>query len=117
RMGSDWKITLEKRSFKPEELSAFVLRSLKEDAEAYCGESITQAVITVPAYFNDQQRKATVHAGQIAGLKVERILNEPTAAALAYGFHESRDPKILMIFDLGGGTFDVSVVELFEGVL
>jgi molecular chaperone HscC len=117
RMGSDWKTTLEKRSFKPEELSAFVLRSLKEDAEAHCRESITQAVITVPAYFNDQQRKATVYAGQIAGLKVERILNEPTAAALAYGFHESRDPKILLIFDLGGGTFDVSVVELFEGVL
>ena len=94
--------------FTPEELSSLVLRSLKEDAEAFFGEPVERAVITVPAYFNDQQRKATINAGRIAGLKVERIFNEPTAAALAYGFHESRDEKVLLIFDLGGGTFDVS---------
>ncbi len=94
-----------------------MLRSLKHDAEAFLGQPVEQAVITVPAYFNDQQRKATLNAGRIAGLKVERIINEPTAAALAYGFHESKDDKVLLIFDLGGGTFDVSLVELFEGAL
>jgi molecular chaperone HscC len=116
-MGSDWKVELPGKTFTPEELSSLILRTLKEDAEAHFGESVTRAVITVPAYFNDQQRKATLHAGRIAGLKVERIFNEPTAAALAYGFHESREEKLLLIFDLGGGTFDVSVVELFDGAL
>jgi molecular chaperone HscC len=116
-MGSDWTAEIAGRKFTPEELSSLVLRSLKTDAEAFFGEPVSRAVITVPAYFNDRQRKATLNAGRIAGLQVERIFNEPTAAALAYGFHESRDDQVLLIFDLGGGTFDVSVVELFEGVL
>ena len=116
-MGTDEKTHLCGRSFEPEELSSLVLRSLKEDAEAFLAQPIERAVITVPAYFNDQQRKATITAGRIAGFRVDRILNEPTAAAMAYGFHESRDEKLLIIFDLGGGTFDVSLVELFEGVL
>ena len=117
RMGSDWHAELSRRKFSPEELSSLILRSLKEDATGFFKEPVERAVITVPAYFNDQQRKATIAAGRIAGLHVERIFNEPTAAALAYGFHEARDEKILLIFDLGGGTFDVSVVELFEGTL
>ncbi len=117
QMGSDWTAKLGDRTFRPEELSSLILRSLKEDAENHLKESIAHAVITVPAYFNDQQRKATINAGRIAGLKVERIFNEPTAAALAYGFHESRDEKVLLILDLGGGTFDVSLVELFDGAL
>jgi molecular chaperone HscC len=116
-MGSDWKASLAGKEFSPEELSSLVLRSLKEDGEAFFKGPIERAVITVPAYFNDQQRKATLHAGKIAGLKVERIFNEPTAAALAYGFHEAKEDKVLLIFDLGGGTFDVSIVELFEGTL
>jgi len=116
-MGSDWKTTLAGRTYTPEELSSLVLRSIKQDAEAFFGKPVPRAVITVPAYFNDQQRKATIHAGRIAGFKVERILNEPTAAALAYGFHEAKEEKVLLIFDLGGGTFDVSLVELFEGTL
>jgi molecular chaperone HscC len=116
-MGADWKAEIAGKTFSPEELSSLVLRTLKEDAEAHFGRPVDGAVITVPAYFNDQQRKATLHAGRIAGLKVERIFNEPTAAALAYGFHEARDEKVLLIFDLGGGTFDVSVVELFDGAL
>lgn len=117
QMGSDYFADLEGRKFSPEELSSLVLRSLKSDAEALFGEPVTRAVITVPAYFNDRQRKATLNAGRIAGLQVERIFNEPTAAALAYGFHESHDDQVLLIFDLGGGTFDVSLVESFEGVL
>jgi molecular chaperone HscC len=117
RMGSDWHAELSQRRFSAEELSSLILRSLKEDATGFFKEPVERAVITVPAYFNDQQRKATIAAGRIAGLQVERIFNEPTAAALAYGFHEVRDEKILLIFDLGGGTFDVSVVELFEGTL
>jgi hypothetical protein len=117
RMGSDWHAELGRRKFSPEELSSLILRSLKEDASGFLKEPVERAVVTVPAYFNDQQRKATIAAGHIAGLQVERIFNEPTAAALAYGFHEARDEKILLIFDLGGGTFDVSVVELFEGTL
>lgn len=117
QMGTDWTAASAGKKFTPEELSSLVLRSLKEDAQAYFQQPIERAVITVPAYFNDQQRKATIHAGRIAGLKVERIFNEPTAAALAYGFHESKDEKVLLMFDLGGGTFDVSVVELFEGAL
>jgi molecular chaperone HscC len=116
-MGSDWSAEVAGRSFGAEELSSLVLRALKADAEAFFGEPVTRAVVTVPAYFNDQQRKATLNAGRIAGLTVERILNEPTAAALAYGFHESGEEKVLLIFDLGGGTLDVSIVELFEGAL
>ena len=116
-MGTDWTTTLAGQKFTPEELSSLVLRSLKDDAAAFLGQPIDRAVITVPAYFNDQQRKATINAGRIAGLKVERIINEPTAAAIAYGFHESREEKLFLIFDLGGGTFDVSLVELFDGVL
>jgi molecular chaperone HscC len=116
-MGSDWNVQLAKHKFTPEKLSSLVLRSLKQDAEAHFGEAIDQAVISVPAYFNEHQRKATIRAGEIAGLKVQRILNEPTAAAIAYGFHESKDEKVIVVIDLGGGTFDVSVVELFEGTL
>jgi molecular chaperone HscC len=117
RMGSDWQAELPGRKFSAEELSSLILAALKEDAAVFFKEPVERAVITVPAYFDDQQRKATIAAGRIAGLQVERIFNEPTAAALAYGFHEAREEKILLIFDLGGGTFDVSVVELFEGTL
>jgi molecular chaperone HscC len=116
-MGSDWTALLAGKKFTPEELSGLVLRALKEDAEAHFGHPVERAVVTVPAYFNDHQRKATLNAGRIAGFKVERIFNEPTAAALAYGFHESRQAKVLLVFDLGGGTFDVSLVELFEGTV
>ena len=116
-MGTDRTFTLGGRTFTPEEMSGLVLRSLKGDAEVHFGVAVTRAVITCPAYFNDRQRKATIAAGRIAGLTVERILNEPTAAAIAYGFHESQTDRTLLIFDLGGGTFDVSVVELFEGAL
>jgi molecular chaperone HscC len=116
-MGTEHRFNLGSRSFAPEELSGLVLRSLRADAEAYFGRPVTRAVVTCPAYFNDRQRKATLAAGRIAGLAVERILNEPTAAAIAYGFHEARQDKKLLVFDLGGGTFDVSVVELFEGTL
>ena len=116
-MGTDWTAKIAGKEFTPEELSSLVLRSLKADAEAHFKEDITRAVITVPAYFNDQQRKATMAAGKIAGLYVERILNEPTAAAIAYGFHGKEEEKSLLIFDLGGGTFDVSLVDLFEGTL
>lgn len=113
-MGSDWSVELAGRRFTAEQLSSLVLRALKEDAEAHFRHPVERAVITVPAYFNDLQRKATLRAGQLAGLKVERIINEPTAAAVAYGFHEEQGDKILVVFDLGGGTFDVSVVEIFE---
>jgi molecular chaperone HscC len=116
-MGTDWTVVLEGQKFTPEQLSSLVLRSLKADAEAVLGEPVTRAVITVPAYFNDHQRKATIRAGKMAGLTVERIINEPTAAAIAYGLHESKDEKVVIVFDLGGGTFDVSVVELFEGAV
>lgn len=116
-MGTNRQIRLGKKDFRPEELSSFVLRSLKADAEAQLGESVHEAVITVPAYFNDAQRKATRAAGQLAGLKVERLLNEPTAAALAYGLHQAGVESKFLVFDLGGGTFDVSVLELFEGVM
>lgn len=116
-MGSDKSIRLGKREFRPEELSALILRSLKEDAEAALGEPVTEAIITVPAYFSDAQRKATKAAGQLAGLRVERLLNEPTAAALAYGIHQRDAETRFLVFDLGGGTFDVSVLDLFEGVM
>jgi molecular chaperone HscC len=116
-MGTDRTVTAAGRAFTPEELSGLVLRAIKADAEAFFKRPVGRAVITVPAYFNDRQRKATIAAGKIAGWTVERILNEPTAAAIAYGFHESGADKTVLVFDLGGGTFDVSVVELFEGAL
>jgi len=116
-MGSDRTTRLGQRAFRPEELSALILRALKEDAEAALGVPVTEAVITVPAYFSDAQRKATRAAGQLAGLKVERLLNEPTAAALAYGIHLRDSETRFLVFDLGGGTFDVSVLDLFENVM
>jgi molecular chaperone HscC len=117
QMGTDWKWQLGAQSFTPEQLSSLVLRTIKEDAAAHLGQPIERAVITVPAYFNDHQRKATIRAGQLAGLKVERIINEPTAAAIAYGLHEAGEDKVVAVFDLGGGTFDVSIVEMFEGTV
>jgi len=116
-MGSEKKITLGTQQFRPEELSSMVLRALKEDAEAFLGEKVEEAIITVPAYFSDAQRKATRIAGQLAGLRVERLLNEPTAAALAYGIRDKEQESKFLVFDLGGGTFDVSILELFEGVM
>jgi molecular chaperone HscC len=116
-MGSDRTLRLGQREFRPEELSALILRALKEDAEAALGYPVTEAIVTVPAYFSDAQRKATRAAGQLAGLRVERLLNEPTAAALAYGIHQRDADTRFLVFDLGGGTFDVSVLDLFEGVM
>ena len=116
-MGVDWSTKLGKQEFGAIELSSLVLKSLKRDAEAFFGQPVDRAVITVPAYFNEHQRTATIRAGEIAGFQVERILNEPTAAAIAYGFHEAHEEKTLLVFDLGGGTFDVSIIELFEGCL
>jgi molecular chaperone HscC len=116
-MGTNRVFKLGKKSFRTEELSALVLRSLKADAERFLGERVTEAVITVPAYFSDGQRKATKAAGELAGLKVERLLNEPTAAALAYGLQEAGEERKILVLDLGGGTFDVSILEMFEGVM
>lgn len=116
-MGEDRRFEMAGRSFSPEELSSLVLRSLKADAEAHLGRPVDRAVVTVPAYFNDPKRKATLHAGTIAGLAVERILNEPTAAALAYGLADPGTERVLLIFDLGGGTFDVSVVDVMDGAI
>lgn len=116
-MGSDKQLRLGPRTFRAEELSALVLGSLKADAERFLGHPVHEAVITVPAYFSDAQRKATRIAGELAGLKVERLLNEPTAAALAYGLHEEKPESRFLVFDLGGGTFDVSILELFDGVM
>ncbi|QEI06042.1 molecular chaperone HscC [Pigmentiphaga aceris] len=116
-MGSDKTFQLGARQFRAEELSSLVLRALKEDAEAMLGEPVTEAVITVPAYFSDSQRRATRVAGQLAGLTVERLVNEPTAAALAYGLHQDEDATQFLVFDLGGGTFDVSILEMFDGVM
>lgn len=115
-MGEDYKVNLEGKDYSPQEISAIILQYLKGYAEEYLGESVTKAVITVPAYFNDAQRQATKDAGKIAGLEVERIINEPTAAALAYGVDKGEEDKTIMVFDLGGGTFDVSVLELGGGV-
>lgn len=116
-MGTDKQYQLGNYEYHSEELSAFVLRALKEDAETYLNEEITEAVISVPAYFDDKRRKATKRAGELAGLKVERIISEPTAAAIAYGLYEKRKSTRFLVFDLGGGTFDVSILELFENIL
>jgi molecular chaperone HscC len=116
-MGSAHEVKLGSRSYRPEELSALVLKSLKADVERAFGEPVTEAVISVPAYFSDAQRKATRVAGELAGLKVEKLINEPTAAALAYGLHQKEGETSFLVFDLGGGTFDVSILELFDGVM
>lgn len=116
-MGSDREYQLGGKKYRPEELSSLVLRALKEDAEAYLGEKVTEAVISVPAYFDDKRRKATKRAGELAGIKVERMISEPTAAAIAYGLYEKKEDTRFLVFDLGGGTFDVSILELYQNIL
>jgi len=115
-MGTNWSVDIDGKDYKPQQISAFVLQKLKRDAEAYLGEPVTNAVITVPAYFSDAERQATKEAGEIAGLTVDRIINEPTAAALAYGLDKGHEEQTVLVFDLGGGTFDVSLLEISEGV-
>jgi molecular chaperone DnaK len=115
-MGTNWSVDIDGKDYKPQQISAFVLQKLKRDAEAYLGEPVTNAVITVPAYFGDAERQATKEAGEIAGLTVDRIINEPTAAALAYGLDKGHEEQTVLVFDLGGGTFDVSILEISEGV-
>src|SRR4249919_2134937 len=116
-MGTDWKVRIDDKDYHPQQISAFVLQKLKRDAEAYPGEQVTHAVVTVPAYFSDAQRQATKEAGEIAGLTVDRIINEPTAAALAYGLDKTDQDQTILVFDLGGGTFDVSLLEIGDGVV
>src|SRR5689334_16290413 len=115
-MGRDWTIDIDGKKWTPQEISAQILLKLKRDAESYLGDKVTQAVVTVPAYFDDAQRQATKEAGQIAGLEVLRIINEPTAAALAYGLDKAENDHTILVFDLGGGTFDVSLLEIGDGV-
>ena len=116
-MGTNWNIDIDGKKYTAQEISARILQKLKRDAESYLGETITDAVITVPAYFNDAQRQATKEAGEIAGLNVLRIINEPTSAALAYGLDKGDKEQTILVFDLGGGTFDVSLLEIGEGVV
>ena len=116
-MGTNWTMDIDGKKYTPQEISARVLQKLKRDAESYLGETVTDAVITVPAYFNDAQRQATKEAGEIAGLNVLRIINEPTAAALAYGLDKADKEQTILVFDLGGGTFDVSLLEIGDGVV